>query len=127
MVAGLAGTAPLMGSPSRDKGMRVERKIVDLHREIGIKAERVPLSGAMTFRNTGSTDVDVYPLGPDAAPFVCEVKARGTGGGFVTIERWLGNADVLFLVKDRAPPLVMLPWARWQEILLALKPPAVTL
>ncbi|CAI9121214.1 putative PDDEXK endonuclease [Brytella acorum] len=105
-----------MGKASRDKGARVERKIVDLHRNAGIKAERVPLSGAMQFRNTASTDVDVYARGPHAPPFVCEVKARKSGEGFVTLERWLGDADALFLVRDRAEPLVVLPFARWREI-----------
>ena len=110
-----------MGKASRDKGARRERQIVDLHRAVGIKAERVPLSGAMRFRNTEKTDVDVYPLGPDAAPFVCEVKARADGEGFKTLERWLGEGDALFLIRDRATPLVVLPWARWEQVLLALK------
>ena len=105
-----------MAKASRDKGARRERQIVDLHREIGVKAERVPLSGAMQFRNTAKTDVDCYVRGPDAAPFVTEVKARANGGGFVTIETWLGEADALFLIRDRAKPLVVLPWDRWAEL-----------
>lgn len=106
-----------MGKASRDKGARVERKIVDLHLSIGVKAERVPLSGAATFRNTQGTDVDVYVRGEDEAPFVTEVKARANGEGFVTLEHWLGDADALFLVRDRADPLVLLPWDRWVEII----------
>ena len=111
-----------MSRASRDKGARVERNVVNLHRGLGVRAERVPLSGAMQFRNTASTDVDVYVFGPDDPPFVTEVKARASGEGFVTLERWLGEADSLFLVRDRATPLVVLPWARWQQILLALQP-----
>ncbi len=110
-----------MGKASRDKGARRERQVVDLHRALGVKAERVPLSGAMRFRNTEKTDVDVYPLGPDVAPFVTEVKARADGAGFKTLERWLGEGDGLFLIRDRTTPLVVLPWARWEQILLALK------
>ncbi|WP_025886518.1 putative PDDEXK endonuclease [Asaia prunellae] len=106
-----------MGKASRDKGARVERKIVALHTEAGVRAERVPLSGAMKFRNTASTDVDVYARGPDGAPFVCEVKARANGEGFATLERWLGQADALFLVRDRQQPMVVLPWDRWLEML----------
>jgi Holliday junction resolvase len=101
----------------RDKGARRERQVVELHCEIGVKAERVPLSGAMRFRNTEKSDVDVYARGADAAPFVTEVKARGNGGGFITLERWLGENDALFLIRDRATPLVVLPWARWAELL----------
>ncbi|BCI68114.1 putative PDDEXK endonuclease [Acetobacter aceti] len=105
-----------MGKPSRDKGARRERQIVSLHVEAGVRAERVPLSGAMRFRNTASTDVDVYARGKDNAPFVCEVKARANGEGFRTLEGWLGNADALFLVRDRKEPMVVLPWDRWLEI-----------
>lgn len=111
----------MMGKASRDKGARRERQIVQLHMDIGVKAERVPLSGAMRFRNTEKTDVDVYARGSEAAPFVCEVKARGDGSGFVTLERWLGEADALFLIRDRADPLVLLPWERWEEMLQMLK------
>lgn len=110
-----------MSKASRDKGARRERQIVDLHRDIGIKAERVPLSGAMRFRNTEKSDVDVYARGPEAAPFVTEVKARASGEGFATLERWLGENDALFLIRDRADPLVVLPWERWEELLLAIK------
>lgn len=46
-----------MGKASRDKGARRERLVVELHRKIGVKAERVPLSGAMKFRNTENTSI----------------------------------------------------------------------
>lgn len=106
-----------MGAMERNKGARRERQVVDLHREIGVKAERVPLSGAMQFRNTRQSDVDVYARGADAAPFVTEVKARGNGAGFITLERWLGENDAIFLMRDRAKPLVVLPWDRWVELM----------
>jgi Holliday junction resolvase len=35
-----------MSKMSRDKGARIEREIVAAHGALGIKAERVPLSGA---------------------------------------------------------------------------------
>jgi hypothetical protein len=50
-----------------------------------------------------------YALGPDAAPLVCGVKARKSGKGFAMLERWLGDANVLFLRRDRAEPLIALP------------------
>ena len=105
-----------MGKASRDKGQRRERQIVALHLDMGVKAERVPLSGASKYRGNGA-DVDVYALGPDAAPLVSEVKARASGEGFTTLERWLGEFDALFLVRDRAEPLVVLPWATWRRVL----------
>jgi Holliday junction resolvase len=101
---------------SRDKGARIEREIVARHTAIGVKAERVPLSGIVRYRGNGC-DIDVYAFGPDAAPLVGEVKARGNGEGFATLERWLGDADMLFLRRDRAEPLVVVPWRVWVRLL----------
>jgi Holliday junction resolvase len=105
-----------MSRASRDKGARVEREIVALHADLGVKAERVPLSGASRYRGNGA-DVDVYALGAKAAPLVAEVKARGNGEGFTLLDRWLGDADALFLRRDRAQPLVVLPWRIWARLL----------
>jgi hypothetical protein len=116
-----------MGKASRDKGARREIAIVARHRNIGVKAERVPLSGASRYRGNGA-DVDIYPFGPDAAPLLCEVKARENGEGFKTIEAWLGDHDVLFLQRDQeavgqpAPePLVVIPWRVWDRFLRMTK------
>ena len=76
------------GARHRRKGNRVEREIVDLHKAIGIHAERVPLSGASRYQNKGH-DVDIYVAGRDEAPLVAEVKARRNGSGFTVIETWL--------------------------------------
>ena len=103
-----------MGKPSRDKGARVEREMVDRHKAIGVHAARVPLSGAAGGRFSG--DVDVYAFGPDTAPLVGEVKARKGGAGFATLERWLGENDLIFLRRDRADPMVVLPWSTWERI-----------
>jgi Holliday junction resolvase len=48
-----------MSRASRDKGNRIEHQIVALHAELGIKAERVPLSGAARYQGNGA-DIDVY-------------------------------------------------------------------
>jgi Holliday junction resolvase len=76
---------------SRDKGARIEREIVRLHLELGVKAERAPLSGAAHY--------------------------RGNGEGFALLERWLGDADMLFLRRNRAEPLVVVPWRVWARLL----------
>lgn len=102
-----------MGKPSRDKGLRRERGIVDIHTKCGIRAERVPLSGAARYRGNGA-DVDLYVRG--AEPLKAEVKARSEGGGFKTLERWLGDNDALFLWRDRAAPLVVLPLHVWLDV-----------
>lgn len=104
-----------MSKFSRDKGARRERELVAAHREIGVKAERVPLSGAVGGRFSG--DVDIYVHGPEAAPWVTEAKARANGAGFKQIRDWLGDNDALFLKEDRQPLLVVLPWERWAELI----------
>jgi Holliday junction resolvase len=105
----------MSGARHRQKGNRIEREIVDRHRALGIHAERYPLSGASRFRGSGH-DVDIYLNGRDAAPLVAEVKARKDGGGFVTLEGWLGEFDALFLRRNNADPLVLLPWRTWATI-----------
>jgi Holliday junction resolvase len=109
-----------MGRLSRQKGARVEREIVGLHVALGVKAERVPLSGAARYRGNGG-DVDVYALGPSAAPLIGEVKSRASGEGFTTLEKWLGENDALFLRRNRAEPLVVLPLRSWARILTGWK------
>jgi len=105
----------MSGQGHRRKGDRIEREIVDRHRELGIHAERYPLSGAIRFRDSGH-DVDVYLFGADEAPIKAEVKSRKGGAGFVTLENWIGNYDALFLRKDRAEPIVVVPWRVWAQL-----------
>jgi len=105
-----------MSRSQRDKGVRAEREIVDRHKAINVHAERYPLSGGSRFRGSGH-DVDLYPFGRDAAPLAAEIKARGNGSGFTLLEKWLGEYQVLFLRRDRADPLVVLPWNTWTTLL----------
>ena len=108
-----------MGKASRDKGNRREREVVNMHKAAGVRAERVPLSGASRYQGNGA-DIDVYVAGADAAPWISEVKARGDGQGFATIKKWLGENDMLFLIEDGTKPLVLLPWSAgstcWRQI-----------
>ena len=97
-----------MGRKSQRKGYRAEREIVLLHREIGINAVRMPLSGALGGDLAG--DVEIPGVGR------AEVKARANGEGFKTLDRWLGDNDALFLRRDRSTPLVVLPWATYRRI-----------
>lgn len=99
----------------RRKGIRIEAEIVARHKALGVHAERYPLSGASRFRGSGH-DVDIYLFGRDAAPLVCEVKARKYGAGFAQLESWLGEYACLFLRRNNADPLVCLPWQIWESI-----------
>jgi Holliday junction resolvase len=105
-----------MGRTSQRKGGRVERELVQLHKDIGIHCERYPLSGASRFRGSGH-DIDVYAHGREQAPLVAEVKARKNGSGFVQLEAWLSDFDILFLKRNRSDPMVLLPWRVWRSLL----------
>ena len=105
-----------MSKSQRDKGARAEREIVDRHKALNISAERYPLSGASRFRGSGH-DVELYLFGRDAAPLVAEVKSRKNWSGFTLLEKWLGNYGALFLRRNRADPLVVLPWSTWVTLL----------
>tara|TARA_R110000824_G_scaffold43759_3_gene127708 strand:- start:9101 stop:9517 length:417 start_codon:yes stop_codon:yes gene_type:complete len=96
-----------MSSKERIKGNRIENEIVKLHQGLGFTAERVPLSGQVG----GSYSGDVVIEGLRA-----EVKARKSGSGFVTLEKWMGDNDLLFLRKDRQPPMVCMPWTTYEVI-----------
>ncbi len=96
-----------MSRMQRSKGLRVEREIVCLHHDVGIPCEKISRSGY---------------TGPDlriADEFLGEVKARKSGEGFATLERWLGEADLLFLRRDRQPPMICMSWNMYVQLLKA--------
>jgi Holliday junction resolvase len=112
----------MSGAWHRRKGDRCEREIVERHKAMGVHAERYPLSGASRFRGSGH-DIDVYPFGQEEAPLVGECKARKNGSGFVQLETWLGEYDALFLRRNHADPLVLLPWRVWADLIQRAKRP----
>ena len=104
-----------MSKAQRDKGARREREIVAMHKALGVHAERVGVAYAK------GHDVDIFWRGVDYGALIAEVKARASGEGFATLERWLGENDLLFLIRDRQEPLVVIPWRVWAQILGRLK------
>jgi Holliday junction resolvase len=104
----------MAGAKHRQKGDRIEREIVAWHERLGVKAQRVPLSGATNYQDAGH-DVDVY-LFRDECPFVFEVKARKNGDGFRLLERWIENAEGLFLRSNRNKPLVVLSTESYERM-----------
>jgi hypothetical protein len=52
----------------------------------------------------------------DRSPPCCAIGGVAAKG-FALLERWLGDADMLFLRRDRAEPLVVLPWRVWARLL----------
>ena len=108
-----------MAKASRDKGSRRERQVVKMAQEAGFSAKRVPLSGACEgFKH----DVLIALSRHCDAGFVdipllrAEVKGRASGGGFKTIEFWLGDADMLVIIQDRQEPLVVQRWSKWVQV-----------
>lgn len=97
------------GRRSKAKGDAFEREVRDLHREHGIEADRVPLSGAAGGIFSG--DLFIRPKGGDI--LVAECKKRKDGSGFRTIERWLEGAQLLFLRRNRAAPMVVMDARLW--------------
>jgi Holliday junction resolvase len=106
----------MSGARHRRKGDRCERELVERHKAVGVHSERYPLSGSSRFRGSGH-DLDVYAFGREAAPLVAESKARKNGAGFTTLEQWLGEFDLLFLRRNHADPLVVMPWRVWVRLL----------
>ena len=45
-----------------------------------------------------------------------EGKGRKDGQGFATLERWLGENDLLVLKRDRQTPMVVLPGATFKAL-----------
>ena len=74
-----------MGRKSRSKGLLNERQIVNLLKEIGLTAQRVPLSGAAGGLFAGDIVIDGQ---------VYEAKIKATG--FKQIYDWLDDNAGLF-------------------------------
>ena len=101
-----------MGKFSRDKGARVERKIVNTLREAGIDAARVPLSGAAGGRF--AADVDIRLSGTKIRG---AATPRKNGAGFATIQNWMQDADILFLAQNNREPIVVMPIAEFIKMI----------
>jgi Holliday junction resolvase len=99
-----------MGKSSRDKGARRERELVQLHLDLGLTCKRVGVA------YKPGNDIDLYLPRRDA-PLICEAKARASGTGFKVLEKMLGENDILFLIRDRAEPLAVLPWRIYKELI----------
>ena len=99
-----------MGKSQRDKGNRFEREIVHKHRDAGIDAERVPLSGSAGGTFTG----DVLIAG---GTLKAECKARKDGAGFKVLNNWLEGNDLLFVKADREQPRVYMRWELYEDLI----------
>ena len=99
------------GKASRDKGAAFEREIVNWHKQRGVDAERIPLSGAM--KGTYASDIK---LGPQLALTAeCKRRARAWQDIYDAFDQ--DKADVVFIRKDRKPALVVLTMETYETFL----------
>jgi hypothetical protein len=80
---------------------------------LGVKAPVTRVFGTVS----GACFASSHSPGPRCRPLVAEVKTRKNGGGFVQLERWLGEFDALFLRRNHADPIIVLPWRVWSRLL----------
>ena len=101
-----------MGKKSRDKGARGERLFVQMFQANGIKAERIPLSGAVGGSFMGDITAPVIGIN---RRFECKLRQDG----FKEIYRWLGDNFGLLVKADRKEPLAILRLNDFIDLLLA--------
>ena len=75
----------MSGKKSRDKGCRTERAIVNLLKDSGIPAERVPLSGSVK----GSFGGDVIISGDNDGNGKQKIEIKCRANGFNRLYAWL--------------------------------------
>lgn len=101
-----------MGKPSRDKGARFERELVQDFAAMGLKARRVPLSGATDY---AKNDVEVTAGFDCKTVFSGECKRRaGLPKFFVEA---LDGADFAAFRQDRGETLIVLRLKTFGELL----------
>ena len=99
------------GKAARVKGASFEREIVNWHKERGVDAERIPLSGAM--KGNYASDIK---LGPQLALTAeCKRRARAYQDLYDALDQ--DNSDMLFVRKDRERTLVVLPLETYEAFL----------
>lgn len=96
-----------MPNRSRQKGDRFERECVTNLRELGVWAERVPLSGAAG--GTFTDDLYVEVCG-QREQIECKTRARAWGDlvGWLKAEKHAKPPYCLFIKADRTPTMVVM-------------------
>lgn len=97
-----------MPNPSKQKGDRFEREIVNAMQDAGLAALRIPLSGSMT----GFKGDITCPVQGEDWKFECKVRHSGFGFLYKNLD---GNHG-LFVKQDRLMPLVVFPAFRFYKL-----------
>ena len=100
-----------MPNPSRDKGSRFERELVDAFRSAGLDAYRIPLSGAATgFKS----DVQVRLPGGTKT-----IECKSRHNGFRQVYEYLEGSDYLAIKQDRHETLMVMRLEAFIEFIRA--------
>jgi len=94
-----------MGKKSRSKGMRNEQGLVNLLKDAGLPAVRIPLSGAHGGVFAGDILIDGERY---------EAKIRADG--FKEIYKWIDGNRGLFLRADRQEALIVVRLSDWIKL-----------
>jgi hypothetical protein len=98
------------GRAPKRKGSGFEREVVALLQELGLAAERVPLSGAV---KTSRFDHDIScPVRGKDRRLECKRRARAFG----TVDVMLGSNFAVVVRDDRSRPLVVMTLAAFAEL-----------
>lgn len=101
-----------MGKLSRNKGAGYERELVNQFRDAGLKAVRVPLSGATEY---AKGDVEVTAGFDGKTVYVGEAKRRKALPEW--IEAALGENDFMVMREDGGKSLVVIRLPLFAELL----------
>ena len=102
-----------MPNPSRQKGDRLEREIVQLFQRHNILAKRTPMSGAIA----GWEGDVIIKIGDKSERIECKRRKAGFG----TIYRWLAGNYLLAIRDDQTEPLIVMRAADFVQIVAELK------
>lgn len=100
-----------MGKAQRDKGARFERKIVNMLKDWGLVAMRVPLSGAV------ATHPDDVVIEADAGDIRIECKKRKKISKYLT--DYLNSCDLVCIEEDRGQTRWLVGNETMRRLLLA--------
>lgn len=100
-----------MSNPSKRKGSGFELEVVHILQELGLAAEKVPLSGMLGGNYSHDVKVSVPVLNCDKS-LECKRRARA----FQTLYTMMGGAYALVVRDDHCKPLVVMPLDRWAAL-----------
>ena len=96
----------MSGKSSKIKGAEFEREVVRRFEEMGIKAQKMPLSGAV---KGFEGDVTIWPYSHSDFQMMVECKRRARGFGTIYSAMQQGNPHLVVCRDDRKDEFYVLP------------------